>query len=353
MQTRLRGVKLHLLRGLVQQAGGRTRDLVVPHEVAARQGIAASDLLELEDWLVAEGYLRRVSSDYVSVTHAGVEAIEQLGSGSEGNAMLDTVEKRTKTKLFVSHAATDKDLARQLVELIDAVLEMPRDAIRCTSVEGYRLLPGDDTSHTLRQNLQDADVVLGLLTPNSLRSHYVLLELGAAWGFQKVSIPLLTPGVDFSDLPGPFKEIHAIRATEQADVVAMIDRVEQNCGLHKRVDMSRIFAKVGAFVTGASASRPSPPGPTLPEAGLGVLPQADDDILMNLRGWLKRNEFGTDVAAGHPVAFEAIDSEAGVPAGSAARLLHDALAPLWAVEHRSSSKVTLRKLPARITRTRR
>lgn len=139
MQTRLRGVKLHLLRGLVQQAGGRTRDLVVPHEVAARQGIAASDLLELEDWLVAEGYLRRVSSDYVSVTHAGVEAIEQLGSGSEGNAMLDTVEKRTKTKLFVSHAATDKDLARQLVELIDAVLEMPRDAIRCTSVEGYRL----------------------------------------------------------------------------------------------------------------------------------------------------------------------------------------------------------------------
>ena len=325
----------------------------MPEQVAARLGIAASDFLEVEDWLVAEGYLLRMSTDYVSVTHAAVEAIEQLGSGSKGNAMPDTVERRTKTKLFVSHAASDGELARQLVELIDAVLEMPRDTIRCTSVEGYRLLPGDDTSQTLRQNLQDADVVLGLLTPSSLRSHYVLLELGAAWGFQKVSIPLLTPGVDFSDLPGPFKELHAIKATEQADVTAMLERVEQSCRVAKRVDMSRFFAKVSAFVTGASAPKPVPAGPAVERAGLAVVPQADDDILMNLRGWLKRNEFGTDVTAGHPVAFETIDSEAGVPAGSAARLLQDALAPLWDVEHRSSSKVALRKLPARITRTRR
>jgi hypothetical protein len=62
----------------------------------------------------------------------------------------------------------------------------------------------------MRQDLADSELVIGVITLDSLRSGYVLHELGAAWGLKKWIVPLLGPGVDFSDVPDPLKERIAI-----------------------------------------------------------------------------------------------------------------------------------------------
>jgi hypothetical protein len=43
----------------------------------------------------------------------------------------------------------------------------------------------------LRSNLAGAELVIGLLSPGTTESNYVLVELGAAWGQDVTTFPLL------------------------------------------------------------------------------------------------------------------------------------------------------------------
>lgn len=138
-----------------------------------------------------------------------------------------------KISIFISHSGTDAKLAKALIDLIQAAVVVPDSAIRCTSVDGYKLDGGDDAPGVLRSNLRDCSVVLGQLTKASLNSSYVLMELGAAWAFEKTAIPLLGPGVAFQDLPGPFRDIHALKMDSDSDMAGLIDTLVKRTGLSR------------------------------------------------------------------------------------------------------------------------
>src|SRR5207247_750725 len=93
--------------------------------------------------------------------------------------------------VMISHSSRDKDLAEVLIELLRTALNLAANQIRCTSVDGYRLPAGVDTHEQLRKEVKSARVLIGLLTPNSSSSSYVLFELGARWGAELPMIPLL------------------------------------------------------------------------------------------------------------------------------------------------------------------
>jgi hypothetical protein len=83
--------------------------------------------------------------------------------------------------VLISHSSRDVDLASALIELLRAGLGLVATQIRCSSVDGYRLPAGVDTDAQLRKEIANAGVLVGLLTPSSLSSTYVLFELGARW----------------------------------------------------------------------------------------------------------------------------------------------------------------------------
>ncbi len=124
----------------------------------------------------------------------------------------------TTIKIFVSHAAKDVEFAKALVNCLESCLEIPDKTIRCTSVPGYKLAPGDVSDDVLRDNLAQCLVVIGLLTETSLLSGYVIMELGAAWGLKKTTSAILAPGVNFDRIPGPLARRHAIMADSGHDV---------------------------------------------------------------------------------------------------------------------------------------
>ena len=113
-------------------------------------------------------------------------------------------------RIFISHSSRDAELARALIDLLQAALPITSDEIRCSSVDGYRLPGGVSIDQRLRNEVHDAEVVIGLLTPNSLRSAYVSFELGARWGAQKRMIPLLASGITPEVLEGPLGGINAL-----------------------------------------------------------------------------------------------------------------------------------------------
>ena len=123
---------------------------------------------------------------------------EDLGMSNEHKQ-----SDRQPIKVFISHATADEPLAAALVDLFQSALPLPAAAIRCTSVTGYCLRGGTDIDERLRREVGDANAFIGIISYQSLRSPYVLFELGARWGATRHLIPVLAPGLGPDVLIGP------------------------------------------------------------------------------------------------------------------------------------------------------
>ena len=115
---------------------------------------------------------------------------------------------KSQRRIFVSHSSRDLDLAKALVSFLKGTLTIGRDKeILCTSVPGHRLKTGNRDGPTIRQAILECEVFIALLTPHTEESHFVWLELGAAWAFDKPFVPA-TYRIDPSSMP-PWIQRHA------------------------------------------------------------------------------------------------------------------------------------------------
>jgi hypothetical protein len=138
----------------------------------------------------------------------------------------------TTIRLFISHASDDKELARRVVALFRAALNLSASAIRCTSVDGHRLEGGADTDETVRNEIGSADAFVGILSDRSMRSKYVLIELGARWGLNKHLLPLLAPETPAAVLGGPLAGKNALQADSEGQLHQMVCEVGRVLGIN-------------------------------------------------------------------------------------------------------------------------
>ncbi|ESA36963.1 gun4 domain-containing protein [Leptolyngbya sp. Heron Island J] len=125
-------------------------------------------------------------------------------------------------EIFISHSSQDAELARDLISLIRDAFNIPPEDIRCTSVDGYRLPGGADTDEQLRTEVSECEMFLGLLSNVSVRSTYVIFELGARWGASKKLIPLLAPGFEPSSLERPISNLNSLRCDSAAQLQQLL-----------------------------------------------------------------------------------------------------------------------------------
>jgi hypothetical protein len=153
----------------------------------------------------------------------------------------------TAIKLFISHSQKDAALATLLVHCLEACLLAEDGTIRCTSVPGYELEPGVNANETIRQNIKQCSVMIGLLTEDSLQSGYVIMELGAAWGLEKLTCPVLAPTVAFNRIPGPLATTHAIKLDDPTRLVGLIEVISREAAIGMK-SQTKITAAVHAFL---------------------------------------------------------------------------------------------------------
>ena len=128
--------------------------------------------------------------------------------------------------VFISHSSGDIEVAQALIELLrSAIHGLHPTRIRCTSAPGYKLPGGADTNNQLRREMRGAKTFIGLLTEQSLRSTYVLFELGARWGADFPFTPLVASGLKMSDLKAPLSGLHAHSCDIEADLQQMLDEI--------------------------------------------------------------------------------------------------------------------------------
>ena len=159
-----------------------------------------------------------------AVLRASIKELELLGESDSAPAPQDISIKSSGPAVFISHSSRDEALARAVVELLRSAMNLPSRDIRCSSVDGYRLPVGAHTEMTLREEVNGAAVMVGLLTPNSLASAYVMFELGARWGVGSFLAPLLA-GVTSQDLDAPLNYLNVLQASNAAHLHQFVQEI--------------------------------------------------------------------------------------------------------------------------------
>ncbi|NYT30564.1 TIR domain-containing protein [Rhizobium sp. WYCCWR 11128] len=110
------------------------------------------------------------------------------------------IEGRTVStigKVFISHATADVALAKLVVNFLKEAIGVPDADIFCTSLPGHSIPLMQDFNEYMRKQMEQPAIVLALLTPSYLESHFCLMELGAAWSRALKTLPVVTPEVPF------------------------------------------------------------------------------------------------------------------------------------------------------------
>ena len=144
-------------------------------------------------------------------------------SGSSAGPSIQVTEaSMTTIEVFVSHSSKDREIAHALIDLLRTALNLSAEAIRCTSVQGYKLSVGADTDEELKREIQESRALIGLITEVSFESAYVLFELGARWGAGKHMAPLLAAGTSANVLKGPIGGKNALSCDSPGDLHQLI-----------------------------------------------------------------------------------------------------------------------------------
>jgi hypothetical protein len=111
------------------------------------------------------------------------------------------MSKKEKTKrdirIFLSYAREDRNKAEQVIKQLAT-----QPNIHVFTVN--QMSAGENWKDRIKKELAKSDFFLVLLSPASIRSKWVQLELGAAWGLDKFIIPIVTSRDLVSKLPLEF-----------------------------------------------------------------------------------------------------------------------------------------------------
>jgi DNA-binding MarR family transcriptional regulator len=184
--------------------------------------------------LIDAGYLKAIDASsydgtaylHVKITLQGREYLNELKSHKEDQ------EKMTESRirLFISHSSKDSLFVQAVIDLLRAALNLGSSQIRCTSIDGYRLPGGANTNEQLKQEVHQADAFIGVISSESIKSIYVVFELGARWGANRLLIPLIPPGTNTDILGGPLAGINAL-SSNRAQLHQLISDLSHELGL--------------------------------------------------------------------------------------------------------------------------
>lgn len=87
-------------------------------------------------------------------------------------------------KVFISHSSHDSWVARQISNLIEATGHT-------TFLDAKDMKTGESIDDSIQEHLKDCDHLVLLISPKSIASHWVFVELGGAKALGKRIVPIL------------------------------------------------------------------------------------------------------------------------------------------------------------------
>lgn len=164
---------------------------------------------------------RREVLDYPTI-EAGIKNYERMVRERRDSlqAYAQTPQgAKMKKKVFVSHAAKDEALANEFVDLLDTGTTLSQEDIFCSSVKGMDIPNYTEFVKHIKTELEAAELVIVILSPNFTESAFCNCELGATWFSDRHCFVLGVPPLKFEDIKGIMvgKQVGMINDTSALD----------------------------------------------------------------------------------------------------------------------------------------
>jgi len=151
-------------------------------------------------------------------------------------------------KIFISHAAVDKELVAALVDLLQTGLDISATQIFCMSLEGLGIPQGSNFVSFIRDKLKDARFVISVITQRYYESPFCLCELGGCWMCDKTEFfPILVPPLTYDDLKAILVGVQSGFIDDKRALNDLCDRLE-SANLSKKVATGRWESKRDEFL---------------------------------------------------------------------------------------------------------
>lgn len=192
-------------------------------------------------------------------------------------------------KIFISHSHKNRDAAKALVDFLLSGLSLDDADIRCTSVPGHQLRFGKTIAELLKGDINLAPAVIAMISTESQKADWVLFELGAAWGLGRAIFPVLGPGIEVRDLPGPLGNLPCVVVGGEDSASRMIDLMQQ---LHEDLGVAsksggKVQANLDVFLNCYKQSTPQGSRPD----GDAILPANEEEGVLLIIWKLAESEY--------------------------------------------------------------
>ena len=149
-------------------------------------------------------------------------------------------------KVFISFSSKNQQLAEKFLEFLQLGMGLRRRDVFCTAFP-EKLQTGENFIETIRQQMQECDTVISLITAEYLQSPFCLVEMGAAWALCKQFFPLLT--VKYEELDRtPLKGIQMRKLDEQEDLSVVYDELHR-CKVLEGHSTAEFYRRTVEFVS--------------------------------------------------------------------------------------------------------
>ena len=148
-------------------------------------------------------------------------------------------------KIFISHSTLNREVARAFVDFLQMGMGIAREEIFCTSYPNT-LPTGEGFINKIKEELENCEAVIFLITEQYLKSQFCLAELGAAWGLGKKIYPLLL--VNFEKIERtPLKGLQALFLNNENDISVVYDEFCSR-GIISRPCTSEFMKRLPIFI---------------------------------------------------------------------------------------------------------
>lgn len=152
-----------------------------------------------------------------------------------------------KPIIFISHASTDKPVAFLIKQEIEVVFGETVEVF-VSSLPGS-IEPGSDWLKQIQKKLDEATIVVVLITPISIHRPWIWFEIGASWlkmiEKERKIYPLCAPEIELSSLPEPLSRLQALSLGKSEDIKLFFKSLHDAIGLGEMKDLKPARIKAG------------------------------------------------------------------------------------------------------------
>ena len=225
----------------------------------------------------------------------------------------------TEDKIFISHAGADRKLADLLRDTL-VLGGIPRNRIFYSSSRATGIPSGTDVRAHLRNELQQAGLIIELISATFLTRPMCLLELGGAWALEKPTYPIVVPPLTRSQAVAQIGDVNMgqLGSHKEIDDVfdELHDRLASDVGLSTTATewnpVARRFkeglpAVLAALAAAAAppAATPSAPPPTSPSRPTSKITVSNYDVVPSGYGTEVQGEATNNDTVEHTASLKA------------------------------------------------